>query len=152
VLRMECDTPGCEILLAMSDKDVDVVRLIYSEGLLARDPKRLLGEFASPDIEYVDPPNEVDGGSRHGRNEVLLALRRNRQSFSVFEHELDEVFDAGETVIAAVTFRATVRRSTKNDEIEEVEAHVWTFRDGQVIRLETGRDLDEALAAAGLSK
>jgi hypothetical protein len=46
----------------------------------------------------VDPSDDVDAGSRHGRSEVMLALRRARQSFSEYRHELHELFDGGDTV------------------------------------------------------
>jgi ketosteroid isomerase-like protein len=137
----------------VSEEHVEIVRRIYAEGLIDRDPKRLVDEFASPDIEYVDPPDDADPGSRHGRTEVMLALRRARQSFATYEHQLQELFDGGDTVVVAVTFRATARRAgSKREDIQEEQAHIWTLRDGQVIRFENGRDLNDALEAAGLSK
>jgi ketosteroid isomerase-like protein len=84
---------------------VEIVRRIYGGRLIDRDPKRLLDEFATPDIEYVDPAEAVDPGTRRGRAEVGRALRRARQSFPSYEHELDELFDRGDAVVAAVTFR-----------------------------------------------
>ena len=90
---------------------VGIVRRIYGERLIDRDPKRLLDEFATPDIEYVDPAEAVDPGTRRGRAEVGRALRRARQSFSSYEHELDEFFDRGGAVVAAVTFRGGRREA-----------------------------------------
>ena len=63
---------------------VGIVRRIYGERLIDRDPKRLLDEFATPDIEDVDPAEAVDPGIRRGRAEVGRALRRARQSFSSY--------------------------------------------------------------------
>jgi ketosteroid isomerase-like protein len=134
----------------MSEENMEIVRQIYKEGLLDRDPKRLVDDFAIPEIEYVDPPDDVDPGSRHGRKDVMLALRRARQAFSDYEHELRELFDAGDTVVASVNFRAKARRGSQSEVIDTEEAHVWTLRDGKVIRFENGRDLKDALAAAGL--
>ena len=62
----------------MSEENLEIVRRIYKEGLIERDPKRLLDHFASPDIEIIDPPEAVDPGTRCGRTEVMLALRRAR--------------------------------------------------------------------------
>ena len=90
---------------AMSQENVEIVRRIYTEGLIDRDPKRLVDHFATPDIEYAEPPDDVDPGNRRGRTEVMLALRRARQSFSEYRHELHQLFDAGDTVVAAVSFR-----------------------------------------------
>ncbi|MGE5746977.1 MAG: nuclear transport factor 2 family protein [Solirubrobacterales bacterium] len=134
----------------MSQENVEIVRRIYTEGLIDRDPKRLLDHFATPDIEYVDPPEAVDPGIRRGRTEVMLALRRARQSFPSYRHELHELFDLGDAVVAAVCFHATARRGSKSEIIQEEEAHTWTLRDGKVVRFEWGRDLETALEAAGL--
>jgi ketosteroid isomerase-like protein len=133
-----------------SEENVEIVRRIYTEGLIDRDPRRLVDHFATPDIEYVDPPDDVDPSNRHGRTEVMLALRRARQSFSQYRHELHELFDVGDTVVAAVSFHATARRGSKSEVIQKEQAHIWTLRDGKVIRFENGRNLKEALEAAGL--
>jgi ketosteroid isomerase-like protein len=133
-----------------SEENVEIVRRIYTEGLIDRDPRRLVDHFATPDIEYVDPPDDVDPSNRHGRTEVMLALRRARQSFSQYRHELHELFDVGDTVVAAVSFHATARRGSKSEVIQKEQAHIWTLRDGKVIRFENGRNLKEALKAAGL--
>src|SRR6185295_18298232 len=133
----------------MSEENVEVVRRIYEERLLDRDPKRLVDDFSAPDLEYVEPLDDVDPGSRRGRREVLLALRRARHSFTRYRHELHELFDAGDTVVVAVTFRA---HRGKREDIEREEGYVWTFRDAKIIRFENGPNLKETLEAAGLSK
>jgi ketosteroid isomerase-like protein len=135
----------------MSEENVEIVRRIYKEGLIDRDPKRLVDHFATPDIEYVDPPDDVDPGNRRGRTDVMLALRRARQSFTTYRHELHELFDVGDTVVAAVSFHATVRGGSKSETIQE-QAHIWTLRDGKAVRFERGLNLDAALEAAGLSE
>jgi ketosteroid isomerase-like protein len=133
----------------MSPENMEIVRMIYTEGLIDRDPKRLVDHFAVPEIEHVDPPEAVDPGVRRGRTEVMLALRRSRQSFPSYRHELHELFDLGDTVVAAVRFHGTARHGSKTEIIQEEEAHAWTFRDGKVVRFEWGRDLEAALEAAG---
>ena len=83
---------------------------------------------------------------RRGRAEVRLALRRARQSSPSYRHELHELFDLGDTVLAAVS-RHTGPPSSS--EIQE-EAHTWTLRDGKVVRFERGLKLKAALEVAGL--
>ena len=133
----------------MSNENVEIVRRIYAEGLIDRDPKRLVDEFATPDVEYVNPPEAADPGVRRGRAEVRLALRRARQSSPSYRHELHELFDRGDSVVAAVS-RYAGRASTS--EVIQEEAHTWTLRDGKVIRFERGPDLNAALEAAGRPK
>jgi ketosteroid isomerase-like protein len=132
----------------MPEENVEIVRRIYEEGLIDRDPKRFIADFAAPEIEYVNPPEAVDPGIRRGRTEVNLALRRARQSSASSRHELQELFDLGDTVVAAVG-RHTGGPSSG---VIQEEAHTWTFRDGKVVRLERGLDLESALEAAGLSE
>jgi ketosteroid isomerase-like protein len=128
----------------MSEENVEIVRRIYGEGLIDRDPKRFVNDFAAPDIEYVNPPEAVDPGIRRGRAEVMLALRRARQSSASYRHELHELFDLGDTVVAAVSRHAG---PASTSEIQE-EAHTWTFREDKLVRFERGPNLEDALEAA----
>jgi ketosteroid isomerase-like protein len=132
----------------MSEGNLEIVRRIYEEGLIDRDPKRFVNDFAAPDIEYVNPPEAVDPGTRRGRADVILALRRARQSSADYWHDLHELFDLGDTVVASVSRHAGPPSRT---EIQE-EAHTWTFREGKVISFERGPNLEDALEAAGLSE
>jgi ketosteroid isomerase-like protein len=129
----------------MEEENVEIVRRIYTEGLLDRDPKRFVDDFATPDIEYVNPPEAVDSGTRSGRAEVNLALRRARQTSPAYRHELHELFDLGDTVVASVSRHTGRPTSSKIQE----EAHTWTLRDGKVVRFERGPNLEAALKAAG---
>src|SRR5512133_1536556 len=130
----------------VSQENVEIVRRIYTEGLIDRDPKRLVDHFATPDIEYVNRPESVDPGVRRGRAEVNLALRRARQSSPSYRHELHELFDLGDTVGRR---RQPPRRRPSSSDTQE-EAHTWTLRDGKVVRFERGRNLEAALEAVGL--
>ena len=131
----------------MSQETLDIVRRIYTEGLIDRDPKRLVDHFATPDVEYVNPPDAVDPGIRRGRAQVRLALRRARQMSPSYRHQLHELFDLGDSVVAAVSRHAG--RASSSEVIQE-EAHTWVFRDGKVVRFERGLDLEAALEAARL--
>ena len=134
----------------MSQENIEIVRHIYEEGIFDRDVDRLLDEFATPDIEYVNPPEAVDPGVRHGRAEVAQARGNASAVFEWWWHELHELFDCSESVVAAVTFHA--RSRTSGVEVVHEEAHTWTLRDGKIVRFEWARDLRTALEAAGLRK
>jgi ketosteroid isomerase-like protein len=132
----------------MSQENVELVRRIYEEDLLDGDPARFLDEFAVSGIEYVNPPEAVDAGIRRGPTEVAHAMRNTSEFFDSSRHELHELFDRGDTVVAAVSFRTRSRGS--ETEVVQEEAHTWTLRNGRVARFEWGRDLATALEAAGL--
>jgi ketosteroid isomerase-like protein len=129
--------------------NIEVVRRIYKEALIDRDPRRFVDHFAAPDIEYIQSDG-VEPGVRRGRKEVMLAMRRTRQSFSEYRHELKKVFDAGDTVVAAVSFHG--KAAGVLEVVEREEAHIWTLRDEKVVRLEQGRSLESALTVARLSE
>jgi ketosteroid isomerase-like protein len=130
----------------MSEENVELVRRIYSDGLFDRDPDRIVHEFATPDIEYINPPEAVEPGIRRGRAQVAQALRSSSEMFDWTRHEVYELFDCKDAVVAAVSFCARIRGS--GAELLQAEAHTWTFRDGRIVRFEWGRELRAALEAA----
>jgi ketosteroid isomerase-like protein len=134
----------------MSEENVELVRRIYSDGLFDRDPDRIVHEFATPDIEYINPPEAVEPGIRRGRVQVAEALRSSSEVFESRRHEVHELFDCGNAVVAAVSFCTRSRGS--GTELVQEEAHTWTFRDKRIVRFEWGRDLRAALEAVGVSE
>ena len=132
----------------MSRENVELVKRIYDDGLLDGGDARLL-DLVSPDVEYVNPPEAVDPGIRRGKDGVAKALAA-LQNFDSVSHDLHELFDAGDRVVARVTFRTRGRGSEV--QIAQDEAHTWTMQNGQIVRFEWGRDLSEALKAVGLSE
>jgi ketosteroid isomerase-like protein len=132
----------------MSQENVEAIRRIYDEGLIDRDPEWLL-EIATSDIEYVNPPNAVEAGIRRGPAEVVRAMRGFAEIWEESRHELHELFDCGDVVVAAVSWHTRSRHSER--ELIQEEAHTWTLRDGRIARFEWGQDVEKALEAARLS-
>jgi ketosteroid isomerase-like protein len=131
----------------MSQENVELVRRIYQDGLFDDQPDQVLA-LAAPDVEYVNPPEAVDPGVRRGTAEVARAFQNISESFDSFRHELHELFDAGDSVVAWVSF--CTRSGGSETLVVQKEAHTWTLRGGRVARFEWGRDLKAALEAAGL--
>ena len=128
-------------------RNAEIIREIYAGGAI--DHPGRLEAVVDPEIELVNPADAVEGGIRRGRDEVIAALERGYASFEWTRHEAQEVFDAGDKVVVSVRF--TAKGGTSGVELEQHEAHTWTFRDGSIVRFEWGRDLAAALAAAGIS-
>jgi ketosteroid isomerase-like protein len=126
----------------------EIVQRIYDGGLMdhAVDDMRPL---RAPDVEYVNPPDAIEPGTRRGIDDVMVAFGAVG-AFETATSELQQLFAAGDSVVAAVTFRARSRGS--DVELAHEEAHTWTFRDGKVIRFDWCRDLAAALEAAGVQK
>jgi ketosteroid isomerase-like protein len=132
----------------ISRENVEIVRSIYAKRLLdLRSGHELLAEVL---IEYVNPPDAIDPGVRHGSREVERALANLADLFDQRENRLKRIFDGGDTVVAEVVFSG---RGTKSGvEVTQEEAHTWTFREGRPVRFEWGRNLAEALDAVGLTE
>jgi ketosteroid isomerase-like protein len=61
-------------------------------------------------------------------------------------NELEELLDAGDQVVALLTFRGEGRSS--GAAVEARIANVWTLHEGKVVRMQYFGDREEALAAA----
>jgi ketosteroid isomerase-like protein len=129
----------------MSQENVEIVRHIYESGLFDRDPEELL-ELATPDVEYINPPYAVEPGVRYGLVAVAQAMRRFAEVWEESRHELRELYDCGEIVVAAVSWHIRNRGSEK--ELVNEEAHTWTLREGRIASFEWGQDLGKALDVA----
>ena len=132
----------------MSETNLELVRRLYETGLIDQDPAGWLPELASPDIEYVNPPDAVEPGTRRGTDNVVAAMRGFSEVWRESRHELHELFDREDVVVAAVSWY-TLSTGSESELVQE-EAHTWTLRDGRIARFEWGRDLSGALRAAGL--
>jgi ketosteroid isomerase-like protein len=133
----------------MSTENVKIVRHLYESGMMDRDPEELL-ELATPDVEYINPSYAVEPGVRRGPDAVAEAMRRFAEPWERSRHELRELYDGGDVVVAAVSWYVRGRGSSR-DVVNE-EAHTWTLREGRIAAFEWGQDLDKALAAAGLPR
>jgi ketosteroid isomerase-like protein len=128
--------------------NMNIVRRIYDDGLIDRDPETWLLDLAAPDIEYVNPRYAVEPGVRRGPAEVVRAMRAFAEVWDKSWHELHELFDCDDSVVAAVSWYTRSRGS--DSELVQEEAHTWGLRHGRITRFEWGKDLGAALEAAGL--
>jgi ketosteroid isomerase-like protein len=134
----------------MSEENVEIVRHLYLSGMMDRDPEELL-QLATSDIEYVNPPYAVEPGVHRGLVAVAQAMRRFAEPWDESHHELRELYDCGDLVVAAVSWHIRSRRGSLRELVNE-EAHTWTLHKGRITRFEWGQDLAKALEAAGLSE
>jgi ketosteroid isomerase-like protein len=132
----------------MSKQNVEIMRRVYDLGMMDRDPEELL-ELATSDVEYVNPPYAVEPGVHQGLVAVGEAMRRFAEPWEASRHELRELYDCGDAVVAAVGWYTRSRGSSR--ELVQEEVHTWTLHEGRIARFEWGLDLGEALEAAGLS-
>ncbi len=123
----------------MSQQNVDLIRSIYRLWAGDESARHLI----DADLEYVNPPNAVESGTRHDRR----ALGKIREVYPDFRVEPERFIDAGEDVVVIGLARG---KSASGVEAQWRQGYVWTVRDGQAIRFRWFNDPDEALKAAGL--
>ena len=131
----------------MSRQNVEIVRRIY-DAWGAGGVRGEVLEYMSEQLEYVNPPYAVHAGTRHGLEGWLAVAENLDESFESWSHVLGEIVDADDKVLAITTFHARGRGSSVD--LEKYEPHVWTLRDGEVVRFQWFNEREEAEEAAGL--
>lgn len=126
---------------------MEIVRGIYERW--GRGDFRAGVELYDPYVQLILRPDFPDSGAYHGPEEIGKYMRED------FLADLDdaviigeEFFDAGDSVVVRVNQVATGPGSGARVGIRYYQ--VWTFRGRSVIRIESIRERDEALEAAGL--
>jgi ketosteroid isomerase-like protein len=127
-------------------ENVDIVRGLHEawnrgEDLIA------LG-LIDEDIEYVNPPDALEPGTRRGREGWNRAVGMIFESYDDAHIEVERILDAGERVVVLARFRVRGRGSGVS--MERQQGYVWTLREGRAVRFEWYFGHEQALAAAGL--
>jgi ketosteroid isomerase-like protein len=133
----------------MAPDSVALVRRAY-EAWNGSQPVRDFGELVGENFEFVNPDYAVEAGTRRGIVGAAGALASVDAAFAEYTHELNELVDAGDTVLAFVTFKA--RGHGGGVEVQVEEQHIWTVEDGKIVRVEWFHDRRAALDAAGLTE
>ncbi len=130
----------------MSQENVEAVRAVYerwSEG----DFRSSIDVF-DPLVLFVMRPEFPDAGAYLGTERLAEYTRGFLEPWVRLTIEAEEITDAGDSVIVAVRQRGVGAESGAATEFGYF--HLWTFRGGKVIRLESIRERPDALEAAGL--
>jgi ketosteroid isomerase-like protein len=121
-------------------------------GYEAFDRGELDTDFFAPDFVLHQASSVVDtAGVFHGREAVRDVMREMEDAFEELRVEAEEFIGApnGEVVVF-VRMRGRGRGS--GVEVDNLIAHVWTFRDEQAVRLVVYEEPREALQAVGLGE
>ena len=136
----------------MSRENVEVVRELY-DAVTRRDAKAVLALYDA-DFEWDFSRvawGDIGGPRVHrGRDALQSVFRDWHRMWEDYEETVEELIDAGESVISVVTLRG--RGPASGAEVEMTTAGVWTVRVGKVVRSVWFPTRAEALEAAGLSE
>jgi ketosteroid isomerase-like protein len=137
----------------MSEANVQIVRAAFDREarrdrsvLALYDPKVEMDFSASPFADFM-----TVSGRRQGVGEVQSTFRDWYEAFENVETDLHEFIDAGEHVIVVFTYRGRGWASGAEVEWKQM-AGVFTFREGQAVRVVWLRTRAEALKAVGLEE
>jgi ketosteroid isomerase-like protein len=123
------------------EMNVETVRRLY-DAFNRRDTVTTR-ELMDPDIEYVNPTDAVERGTRKGFDQYQAALGKVREIFGDAEIEVDRVLESGDRVAAKVRMR--IQLDARGFDTVVDQSHLWTFRDRRAVRFEWFTDPQRAI-------
>jgi ketosteroid isomerase-like protein len=131
----------------VSQENLEIVRRLY-QAMNARDVGGA-AELIHPDAEWV-PDSRVAEGPVRGRENVIRFFVDRAEMFDQLFVEIERSWEKDDIVL--VFLRVAGRGEASGAEFEIRIGHLWTVRDGLVVRGEGYGDRNEALGAAGMSE
>lgn len=131
----------------MSQENVEVVRRVY-EAFARGDVAAVLGALDSR-VEWREADNHpyADGNPYVGHDAVLGGIfARLGGEWENFAATPDEIFDAGDTVVARGHYTGTFKETGAS--LRAQFAHFFTMRDGRVTKFQQYTDTAQFLRAA----
>jgi ketosteroid isomerase-like protein len=117
----------------MSTSNVEVIRGFYVAAARGEGEAMLAG--LHPDVEWTEMAGFPYAGTYHGPDEVATkVLARLAQDWQVFQIDVDELLDAGDTVVMVGSYRGEYRETGKAMTARVV--HLWRLRDGKAVGFE----------------
>ena len=127
----------------MSGDNVEIVRRILEAWREGRSPAEegLLDE----EVEWVNAPEAVEPGTRHGIRAFEAAAANVVQSFENVRLEVEELVPYGDQVLMMGTL--VVRGRESSAELRQRVGQLWTLRQGRALRVELSTDPERTRAA-----
>jgi len=131
----------------MSRENVDLVRRFF-------DHLNATGEFLwdaiDPEVEWVIDPMALLAGTYRGHEGVKMFLARLEEGFDQMRIELDNLIDAGDSVVALG--RTCFHGLGSDVTAEQAIGWVFAVRESRIVRSQTYFRPAEAVEAAGLAE
>jgi ketosteroid isomerase-like protein len=108
-----------------------------------------VADWVDPQLEYVNPPEAIEGGTRHGLDGLVTVAKNSREA-GIHRWEARDVTAEGDRVACRV--RLYMVGASSGVETQRDSSALATIRDGRITKLEWFFDPDEAhtrVAAAG---
>jgi ketosteroid isomerase-like protein len=127
----------------MSEENVEVVRQAFEASKRGDDDE--VFSLYDPEVEIE---SDYDGRVYRGLDGVRAFFRDWLEVWDEIDWEAEEWIDVGEHVVALL--HVSGRGKLSGVTVERREAHLWTLREGKLLRLRVFETKDEAVEAAGL--
>jgi uncharacterized protein len=131
----------------MSTDNVELLRPIYDQWAKGNWEPRF--EVYAPDMEWGWSDEFPGTGVARDDEEKSERLREWLSGWKDWRCEAERFVAEGDTVVALTRYRG--RGKTSGAAVDTEGAHVWTFREGKVIRLVVYSSRQTALRDAGLT-
>jgi ketosteroid isomerase-like protein len=131
----------------MSQKDVELVRASYEFANRTQTPD--LDAFVA-DCEWHTRADLPDAGIRRGHDGLVKLASEWFGAFDHFRLDVEELLDAGASVVVVTRLRGQVRSS--HGEVDLAETQVCKMRDGKIAVVRAYRTKAEALKAVELEE
>jgi ketosteroid isomerase-like protein len=129
----------------MFSEDVERLRGAY-EAFNVRGVEAIV-ERLGPDFQVRDRESAPDRETRYGSEGIKQLFDSYMEAFDALRLEPEEFIDANGDIV--VSLHQWARGKGSGAEVVGRLAHVWTMRDGKVLRLRIFGDKERALEALG---
>jgi ketosteroid isomerase-like protein len=135
--------PG--ILVGVDTDNVGLMRSALEELFERRGLRR---ELLAEDVEWVNPHDAVEPGTRTGPEGFNGAIDSVFATWDDVRFDVERVIGNGDDVVALGLLRGHVHAAGM--EVDSPHGQVWTFRDGRVVRMCWFNSHRETMDAVGL--
>jgi len=104
-------------------------------------------ELMHSDVEWVNPPDAVEAGTRRGASSVAEAQSAVGRAYSSLEFNVERLEEHGDTV--GVITEILYRGRGSGIEVPQRMGMLFTIREGKLARFEWSRDPEALLATLG---
>jgi ketosteroid isomerase-like protein len=112
--------------------------------------RRIDPELLADDVEWVNPPDAVEPGTRRGADEFNRAIAKVFETWDDVHFDTERVVETGDGALALGMMSGHLHASGMA--VTALHGQWWTFRDGRVVRMEWFNSHRKALEAAGVSE
>jgi ketosteroid isomerase-like protein len=126
----------------MSQENVDRLMLLLDQLFEAR---RVDPDLLDEAVEWVNPPEAVEPGTRQGREGFNKAIANVFGAWDNVRFDTERVIDNGDDVVVLGRLHGHIHGPGM--EVDSPHGQIWSFRDGRVTRMRWVNAHAEALEA-----